>query len=89
MSRLELVRARLQVLDPLQFQLIDDSAAHTGHLGARDGGHFRLSIVSAAFSGKNTVTRHRMVYSALQDLMQDGIHALTIVALAPEELNSP
>jgi BolA protein len=41
--------------------------------------------VSAAFAGKSTVARHRMVYEALGDLMQDPIHALAITARASGE----
>lgn len=61
---------RLAVLAPEQLELIDDSALHAGHAGARAGGkHFRLTIVAAAFAGKNTVARHRMIYDALGELM--------------------
>ncbi|MFO7190122.1 MAG: BolA family protein, partial [Pseudomonadota bacterium] len=49
------------------------------------GGHYRLTIVSAAFSGRSTVARHRMIYEALGPMMQREIHALAIRALAPEE----
>jgi BolA protein len=89
MSRMTAIRERLADLEPVELQLLDDSAAHAGHAGARGGGgHFRLRIVSAAFAGKHTVARHRMVYSALQNLMTGDIHALTITALTPEESNS-
>ena len=80
------LRERLAELNPLQFELIDDSAKHAGHAGAKGGGgHYRLLIVSAAFSGKPTVARHRLVYEALGDLMQCKIHALSIQSLAPDE----
>lgn len=81
------LRERLAELNPLQFELIDDSAKHAGHAGAKGGGgHYRLLIVSAAFSGKPTVARHRLVYEALGDLMQCRIHALSIQSLAPDEV---
>ena len=81
------IQRRLAVLAPVQFELIDDSALHAGHAGARTGGkHFRLAIVAAAFAGKNTVARHRMIYDALGDLMHRDIHALAIQARSPEEL---
>ncbi len=82
------IRGRLEVLAPSQLELIDESAQHAGHAGASPGGntHWRLTIVSAAFSGKPTVARHRMVYQALGDLMQHPIHALTITAAAPGEI---
>jgi BolA protein len=68
---------------PRRLELIDDSALHAGHAGARSGGgHYRLTIVSAAFSGKNTVARHRMIYDALGEMMRREIHALAIQAQA-------
>jgi len=68
-------------------ELLDESAQHAGHAGASPGGntHWRLTIVSAAFAGKPTVARHRMIYAALGDLMRQPIHALTISARAPDE----
>jgi BolA protein len=59
---------------------------HAGHAGAREGGHYRLLLVSTAFAGKNTVARHRAVFSLVGDLMRTRIHALGIKALAPEEI---
>ena len=81
------IRERLAALEPLAVELIDESAQHAGHVGAAPGGntHWRLSIVSPRFSGQPTVARHRMVYQALGELMQNPIHALAITARAPEE----
>lgn len=81
-----LLRERLARLNPLQLVLADDSALHAGHEGAKSGGgHYRLTIVSAEFSGKSTLTRHRLVYTALGELMQCKIHALSIHSLTPDE----
>jgi BolA protein len=86
-SRETQIRARLTQLDPLHIELIDESHKHAGHAGARDGGgHYVLHIVSARFAGNNTVARHRMIYSALGDMMKREIHALTIQASAPDEI---
>lgn len=80
------IRQRLAALAPSTIELIDDSHLHAGHAGARSGGgHYRLTIVSAAFSGKNTVARHRLVYDTLGDLMRREIHALAIQARTPDE----
>jgi BolA protein len=81
------IRERLAVLEPVQLDLIDESAQHEGHAGARPGGqtHWRLTIVSPRFSGQSTVERHRMVYQALGELMQHPIHALAITARSPQE----
>ena len=82
-----LLRERLASLAPARIELIDDSALHAGHEGAKSGGgHYRLLVVSAAFAGKSTVSRHRLVYEALGDLMRQKIHALSIKSLAPEEV---
>lgn len=79
--------ARLAVLDPTILEIIDESHKHAGHAGARDGGgHYVLNIVSAKFAGNNTVARHRMIYSALGELMKREIHALTIQAHTPDEI---
>jgi BolA family transcriptional regulator, general stress-responsive regulator len=90
-SRVARIRAALEAaLAPGSLDVVDDSARHAGHAGARDGrGHFNVSIVSEAFAGKPPLARHRMVYAALGDMMQTDIHALSIVARAPDEAASP
>lgn len=86
MSVMDEIRQRLAALTPSAIELIDDSHLHAGHAGARaGGGHYRLSIVSAAFSGKNTVARHRLIYDTLGDMMRRDIHALAIQARTPDE----
>ena len=87
MSVADEIRTRHSALEPQALELTDNSALHAGHAGAAPGGntHWRLTIVSPAFSGKNTVARHRMVYDALRDLMNRPIHALEIEARAPGE----
>ena len=67
----------------------DESHLHAGHAGAASGGgHFRLEIVTPEFQGLNLVARHRAVYAALNRHIPKEIHALTIVALAPDELSN-
>ncbi|HET9679950.1 MAG TPA: BolA family protein [Gammaproteobacteria bacterium] len=74
-----------QALTPSDLAIRDDSHLHIGHAGARDGrGHFSVTICAADFAGQNTVTRHRMVYAALDDMMQTDIHALQINASEPD-----
>lgn len=80
------MRERLAVLAPLDLRIEDQSAAHAGHAGAAGGGgHYSLRITSPAFSGVGTLARHRIVYDALGDMMQQEIHALSIAAAAPGE----
>jgi BolA protein len=89
-ARLALIDARLRdALAPVQsLSVRDDSAQHAGHAGAAAGGHYSVLIVAAAFAGKPRVARHRLVYDALADAMQRGIHALAITAYTPEEFAS-
>ncbi|MEW5770300.1 MAG: BolA family protein [Pseudomonadota bacterium] len=84
---IEEMKAHLAALAPQHLEVVDDSALHAGHAGARSGGgHYQLTIISAAFAGQNAVARHRLIYQALGDLMPARIHALSITALAPDEL---
>ncbi|HNH88971.1 MAG TPA: BolA family protein [Thiobacillaceae bacterium] len=75
--------ARLAALDPRNLEIVDDSARHAGHAGAKSGGHYQLTLVSPAFAGLSLVARHRLVYQTLGDMMDGKIHALSITALAP------
>lgn len=80
------IEARLaQNLAPTQLQVIDDSHLHAGHAGAREGRHFTVRIRSPRFVGLSRVARHRLVYDSLGPLAAQGVHALAIVALAPDE----
>lgn len=65
----------------------DESHLHAGHAGAASGGgHFKLEIVAPEFKGLNLVARHRAIYAALNQHIPSEIHALTISALAPDEV---
>jgi len=80
------VRAALEAqLAPLEMHIEDEGEAHRGHPGAREGGHFRVRIVSERFRGLSRLERHRLVYGALGELRARGVHALAIDALSPEE----
>lgn len=87
-KRVETIREKLlDALEPELLEIEDESHLHAGHAGARDGrGHFRLTIVSQAFTGQSRIARHRLVYGALGTLMETDIHALTIQAYAPGEI---
>ena len=68
------------VLQPTRLEVIDESAAHAGHVGAGGGSgtHFRVRIDCPAFAGRTRVQRHRLVYDALHDCLAQGLHALAI-----------
>ncbi|MCD7460934.1 SufE-like protein 1, chloroplastic/mitochondrial [Datura stramonium] len=78
-------------LRPIEIEIEDISHQHAGHAGIRgsDGEtHFNLKVVSKEFEGKSLVKRHRMIYDLLQDELQNGLHALSIVAKTPSEVGS-
>lgn len=81
------IEARLRLtLAPSELEVIDESASHAGHAGAGSEGygtHFRVRITSAAFAGRSRVACHRLVYDALRDFPDRGLHALAIEARAP------
>ena len=68
-------------LQATELRVIDESAAHAGHAGASasgQGSHIRVCIASPLFTGISRVQRHRLVYDALQDFIDQGLHALAI-----------
>ena len=80
----DIVKERLTTaLQPTHLDIIDESAEHLGH-GA-SGAHFAIQLISPLFVGKSTVTRHRMIYTALSGLIGGEIHAIQITAKAPNE----
>lgn len=88
-QRIEAFDQDLRKAFQVQTLVIDDeSHLHAGHAGAASGGgHFKLEIVAPEFKGLNLVARHRAVYAALNRHIPKEIHALTIVALAPDEVS--
>lgn len=75
------LRARLA---PTQLEVIDESGLHAGHAGANGTGfgtHFRVRIATPEFAGRTRIARHRLVYDALQDFIDQGVHAIAIEAL--------
>jgi len=85
----ELIKRLLtDAFNPQLLEIIDNSAGHAGHAGARSGGgHYHVTIVADAFEGKSMVQRHQLVYQTLGDMMKQEIHALGINALSPSEEN--
>jgi BolA protein len=74
-------------LSPTNLTLLDNSASHAGHAGARPEGetHYQLIIESPAFAGKTKIQRHQAIYALLADEFKTGLHALMITAKTPGE----
>ncbi len=67
-------------------EVLDQSALHEGHPGARaGGGHFQVLVVAEVFAGLSRIAAQRVVYQALGDLMEREIHALSMRTLTPEQ----
>jgi BolA protein len=85
--RVKDIEQQLQArLHPTQLEVLDESAAHAGHSGANAqgfGSHFRVRIASPAFEGKSRVACHRLVYDAMQNFIDQGLHALAIEIVKP------
>jgi BolA family transcriptional regulator, general stress-responsive regulator len=82
----ETIRQKLQdAFSPSSLEVIDQSAKHAGHSGAREGGesHFDVVIRAAAFQGRSRVLRQRDVYAVLKEELAGPVHALSVKALAP------
>ncbi len=77
MSKANIESLLKSAFNPTYLNVIDDSAKHAGHAGAKQGGHFNVEIASAAFDGKKPIEAHRMVYAAVAPI-KDSIHALAI-----------
>jgi BolA protein len=75
---------------PLGLEVRDDSERHRGHAGWREGGetHFHVTLVSRAFEGLSRLDRHRLVNGLLAEELADGVHALSLRLLTPQENES-
>lgn len=93
-SRAARMKAKLQsAFEARILELEDVSYQHAGHAAVKANPnsaagetHFNVRIVSPKFEGQSLVKRHRMVYDALAEELQSGLHALSIVAKTPQEL---
>ncbi|PON52728.1 BolA-like [Parasponia andersonii] len=94
MTRASRMRTKLQsALEASLLEIEDVSHQHAGHAAVKANPnaaagetHFNLRIVSPKFQGQSLVKRHRMVYDALADELSSGLHAVSIVAKTPMEI---
>lgn len=68
---------------PVHVSIDNESGKHAVAPGSET--HFKVTVVSELFSGQPLVTRHRAVNAALVTAFQNGLHALSLTALTPEE----
>ena len=82
------MREKLMIsLRPTRLDVVNESHLHAGHRSSPGTGesHFRVLIVSEAFTGKSRVERHRIVNDLLNNELKNAVHALAIKACAPGE----
>ncbi len=82
------IRRKLsEALAPSRLDIVDDSARHAGHVGARPEGesHFIVEIASAQFAGLSRVARQRLVHKVLAEELRTDVHALALKTLTPKE----
>lgn len=85
-ERTAFLQTRLETaLSPQYIAIEDESARHAGHSDHGGGSHYQVVIVAKAFAGKSLLERHRMVYGAVDEVMGNEIHALSIKAYTPQE----
>jgi BolA family transcriptional regulator, general stress-responsive regulator len=81
LSRAARIETQLRArFSPVHFVLTDQSGQHAGHSGARPGGetHYHLAMRASAFEGLSRVARQRLVYDALREEFDTGLHALSL-----------
>ena len=86
----ETIRSKLEAaFAPVRLDIVDESARHAGHAGARPGGesHFRVEIVAEAFGGLSRVERQRRVNAVLAEELAGPVHALSLRTLAPSDFD--
>jgi BolA protein len=89
-SRSERMRDILRTtFNPVTLDIEDESAKHAGHAG-RNGlpageTHYRVKMISPAFTGMSRLARSRAVHAALDAEFRAGLHALSLSLDAPAE----
>ena len=82
------IQSKLQeAFQPDNLDVVDESAHHAGHAGARPQGetHFKVNISSKDFSGKSRVERQRLVYAVLKEELDGPVHALALATSSPDD----
>jgi BolA protein len=78
------ITERLQAhFNPVHLDVLNESHMHNVPAGSES--HFKVVIVSAAFTGQSLVNRHRSVNALLGELFHQGLHALALHTLTPDE----
>merc|ERR1719348_997518 len=78
------IQAKLsEALSPVHLDVINESHMHNVPQGSET--HFKVVVVSQQFKDVKLIGRHRLVNGILEQELQSGVHALSIVAKTPDQ----
>jgi len=80
--------AKIRSLLESEFEISEmrlDNESHMHSVPENSETHFKLVLVSNAFNGVRKVARHQKVYAVLQEVLDEGLHALALHLFTPEE----
>lgn len=82
--------ALLAAFTPAHLEIIDESDRHVGHahrmgVSEVEETHYRVVLISEAFSGQPRIARSRKVHEALEAEFKSGLHALSLGLKTPQE----
>ena len=69
-------------------QIEDFTQQHSNHKIYKGGKHIKLTVISDDFNDMSLIERHRKIYTILQDMIKNEIHALSIVAQTIKEYHN-
>jgi BolA family transcriptional regulator, general stress-responsive regulator len=87
-SSIDAIKTKLtETFSPLYLYVEDESHLHKGHAGYSSQGesHFHVTLSSVSFKDVPRIKRHQMVYACLENELKNGVHALSLTLLTPEE----
>jgi len=83
MRRNEIEKKLIESFSPMHLQVIDESHTHNVPQGSES--HFKVTLVTEQFNGKMLIARHRQVNAVLKQELDNGVHALALHTMTPEE----
>lgn len=84
MTRREEINAKLtDAFKPFHLEVVDESSNHNVPEGSES--HFKVLLVTPQFEGQSLIQRHRAVNRTLADELSQGVHALALHTMTPEE----
>ncbi|HID46796.1 MAG TPA: BolA/IbaG family iron-sulfur metabolism protein [Chromatiaceae bacterium] len=84
MNRQQTIESKLrQALSPMYLEVVNETHMH--NVPEDNESHYKVIAVSEKFNGKSLLQRHRLINTALADELANGIHALALHTMTPDE----